>query len=112
MARVRFLAPILVSLLLVGGAAPLALARSRGAEFLIPTANSGPEGITSGPGGSLWFTEVGGNNIGRVTTQGAFKEFPIPTPGSHPAGIAAGPDGNVWFTEFLTDKIGRVTPSG
>lgn len=35
-------------------------------EFAIPTANSGPVGITAG-NGSLWFTELLGNKIGRIT---------------------------------------------
>src|SRR5262249_46343590 len=34
-------------------------------EFLIPTPNSGPTGITLGPDGALWFTETNGNKIGR-----------------------------------------------
>jgi len=35
-------------------------------EFLVPTANSGPCGITAGPDGALWFTEELGNKIGRI----------------------------------------------
>jgi streptogramin lyase len=34
-------------------------------EFPFPTPNSAPFGITFGFDGSLWFTEVGGNKIGR-----------------------------------------------
>ena len=36
-------------------------------EFTIPTTSSIPEGITAGPDGNLWFTENGGNKIGRIT---------------------------------------------
>src|SRR6266581_2989335 len=48
-------------------------------EFPIPTASSIPIGIAAGPDGNLWFTEGGGNKIGRITTAGAITEFPIPT---------------------------------
>src|SRR5437773_1372460 len=37
------------------------------AETAIPTANSLPIGITSGPDSNLWFTENAGNRIGRIT---------------------------------------------
>src|SRR5207302_10701435 len=35
--------------------------------FQVPTSNSGPAGISSGPDGNLWFTESSGNKIGRLT---------------------------------------------
>ncbi len=70
-------------------------------EFAVPTSGSTPAGITAGPDGNLWFTELNGNKIGRITPAGAISEFPIPTPGSGPFGITAGPDGNLWFTEPL-----------
>ena len=77
-------------------------------EFAVPTASSFPEGITAGPDGNLWFTEIDGNNIGRITTAGVVTEFPVPTASSEPEGIAAGPDGNIWFTEFAVNKIGQL----
>jgi streptogramin lyase len=89
-------------------------------EFPIPTANSGPFGITAGPDGNLWFTEAGftftgvtgsGNKIGRITTAGSITEFSIPTANSFPVGITAGPDGNLWFIEAI-GKIGRITTAG
>jgi virginiamycin B lyase len=88
-------------------------------EFGIPTANSLPRGITTGPDGALWFTEGGfnsttSNKIGRVTTSGAFTEYTVPTASSHPEGITTGPDGALWFTESgsTAKGIGRVTTSG
>ena len=80
------------------------------AEFPIPTASSGPVGITAGPDGNLWFTEARASKIGRITTSGGFAEFPVPTASSEPDGITAGPDGNLWFTEFAGNNIGRITP--
>jgi streptogramin lyase len=81
-------------------------------EFPIPTEYSYPWGIASGPDGNLWFTEVLGNKIGRITPSGVITEFAVPTSNCYPQGITAGPDGNVWFTETLSNKIGRITPSG
>jgi streptogramin lyase len=78
-------------------------------EFPIPTAISGPNGITAGPDGNLWFTEEG--TIGRITPSGTITEFPIPTARSAAHGITAGPDGNLWFTDNY-GKIWRITPSG
>jgi streptogramin lyase len=66
-------------------------------------------GITAGPDGNLWFTEYGGNKIGRITTAGSITEFAIPTANSGPTGITAGHDGNLWFTESNGNKIGRIT---
>ena len=43
-------------------------------EFAVPAAIRGPAGITTGPDGNLWFTEVDGNKIGKVTTGGVFTE--------------------------------------
>jgi len=42
------------------------------AKYPIPTPSSAPQGITSGPDGNLWFTEIFGNKIGRIT-RGARK---------------------------------------
>ena len=93
-------------------------------EFALPTpcgANGcGPTGITSGPDGNLWFTEAGGNTIGRITPSGSITEFPIPMANnsphgitnSSPFGITSGPDDNLWFTEQAGNTIGRITPAG
>ncbi len=81
-------------------------------EFPVPTFDSFPNHITTGPDGALWFTENTGNKIGRITTSGAITEFPIPTPNSRSIGITAGLDGNLWFTEQIGQRIGRITPQG
>jgi virginiamycin B lyase len=74
----------------------------------VPTANSSPTGIATGPDGALWFTENTANKIGRITTDGIINEYPVPTASSGPWGIVAGPDGALWFTESGAGKIGRV----
>jgi len=90
-------------------------------EFPIPITSEGPSSspveITAGPDGNLWFTERGGNKIGRITSSGAITEFPLPTANSYLDRITAGSDGNLWFTEGSVtethgNKIGRITPSG
>ena len=57
-----------------------------------------PHGITAGPDDALWFTEITGNKIGRITTGGTITEYAIRL-GSAFRGITAGPDGALWFTE-------------
>ena len=75
------------------------------------SAGARPLGIAAGPDGNLWFTEVFGDRIGRITPTGVITEFGAGiTPNSRPRYIAAGPDGNLWFTEFAGNRIGRITP--
>jgi virginiamycin B lyase len=75
-------------------------------------AGGDPFGITAGPDGNLWFTEMNANKIGRITLEGAVTEFSIPTAASGPQSIAKGSDGNLWFSEDQGAKIGRITTSG
>jgi virginiamycin B lyase len=97
--------PILV---IVGaGCATRTLAQTL-TEFPLPTSNSDPWHITAGPDGALWFTEVGANKIGRITTAGAITEFPI---SGKPYDITVGPDGALWFTDLFA-KIWRITTAG
>ncbi len=84
------------------------------------TAGFGPQGITAGPDGNLWFTEqgypgIGLDRIGRITPLGVVTEFSAGiTAGAEISGITAGPDGNLWFTEGAVGagRIGRITPLG
>jgi YD repeat-containing protein len=111
--------------------------RPSGAEVWMPTVSEGPvatdtttdtyqtaealneyptagvtQGITTGPEGNLWFTNISSRTVGKITTAGAVTEYgPLPAE-SDPEGIVTGADGNLWFTERYTGKIGRITPSG
>jgi virginiamycin B lyase len=68
-----------------------------------------PSGIAAS-GATLWFTELGANKIGQMSTTGSLlNEFPT---GSGPSGIVLGPDGALWFTEINANKIGRLTTGG
>lgn len=88
-------------------------------EFALPTdcGRTGElGGITRGSDGNLWFTELQGNTIGRLTPAGRLAEFTLPTRCGHatgcsPVGITRGPDGNLWFTEEAGGNIGRITPA-
>jgi streptogramin lyase len=108
------IALICAALLAIGAAVPggaAAAAPGEFATFSLP-AGSGPEGITAGPDGNVWFTERGSDRIGRVTPGGEMTEFPLPTENAQPFQITAGPDGNLWFTELRTGEVGRITPTG
>jgi virginiamycin B lyase len=59
----------------------------------------------------MWFTEKGGNKIGRITTAGVVTELAVPTAGSQPFGITLGLDGSLWFTEQNGNRIGKVVVS-
>jgi virginiamycin B lyase len=107
----RVLLTMIVLLCAVGGLAGRALALTF-TEFPIPAGPSGPDGITTGPDGALWFTETGANQIGRITTAGVITKFKIPTAGSEPVNITTGPDGALWFTEYFVNQIGRITADG
>jgi streptogramin lyase len=61
--------------------------------------------------GSVWFTALGTNQIGRLNP--ATKQvdlFNIPTGASEPTGITAG-GGYIWFVERKGDNLGRVDPA-
>jgi virginiamycin B lyase len=73
------------------------------------TAGSEPGSIVAGPDGNLWFTEMAGNRIGRISTDGTVTEFPLPD-NTDPVGITVGPDNNLWFS--AAHGIGRITTGG
>jgi streptogramin lyase/O-glycosyl hydrolase len=83
-------------------------------EYPLSISGSGPEGITAGPDGNLWFTELYTGKIGKIGTGGTITEYTITTNISRFLGITAGPDGNLWFTELYPGigKIGKITPGG
>jgi streptogramin lyase len=80
-------------------------------EFQIPTPQSRPLCITGGPDGNLWFTELEGNRVGRITSEGVITEFPLPTPNSGPAGITSA-YGSIWLAESRGNKVARVLADG
>jgi streptogramin lyase len=85
-------------------------------EVVVPTADSQPNGIVTGPDGNMWFTEIAGNKIGRITPAGVITEFPLPNnsqgQSSQPRAILVGPDRALWFTMGNASRIGRITTGG
>ena len=82
-------------------------------EFPLPNPGSAPTTIALAPDGTLWFTESGGNRIGRMNPDGSgLKEFDLPNPNSSPRIIALGSDKNMWFSEHLGNRMGRIAPDG
>jgi streptogramin lyase len=106
-----------VAVVLVATAAP-ADASVTIDEFGTPFSNSSPGGITVGPDGNVWFTEVqgGGDGLGSITP----NRTGVPTFGnddyggtsSRIANVTTGPDGNLWFTENSIFEIGQITTNG
>ncbi len=69
---------------------------------------TGPQDITTGPDGGLWFTSFGLQSaIGRITTSGVITNCTSSALGA-PYGITTGPDGAIWFTNSRAHTIGRI----
>jgi streptogramin lyase len=110
---------VTVTAVLVAGV-PAADASVTISEFGTPFLNSSPGGITVGPDGNVWFTEVqgGGDGLGSITP----NRTGVPTFGnddyagtsSRLGNVTTGPDGNLWFTVLGSpwDEIGQMTPGG
>src|SRR5436305_9451677 len=71
---------------------PARAAAGKVRDFAVPTQDSHPGGITLGPDGAVWFTELATNGIGRFQA-GRFTTFPLPS-GGEPNAIVSGPGGN------------------
>ena len=103
-------------------------------EFALPSGESDPYAITTGPDGNLWFFGSDGptrrgwqagsgpsaSQIGRMSPSGLHHvtEFLTESFPRHSASagqpfsgaISAGPEGELWFTEPWTDRVGHITP--
>ncbi len=80
-------------------------------EWNLPTLGSRPHDPLATADGSLWYTGMFANLLGRVDVKtGQIKEFPLPTPQSGPHGLTADKDGNVWFTANSKGYIGKLDP--
>jgi virginiamycin B lyase len=83
-------------------------------EFLTPSANSGPTGLSFDSDGNLWFTEQRVNKMGRMAPDHTITEYPL-LPGRRVVSPRRAEDGNVWFTAVVTATqqgvIGRLNPA-
>jgi virginiamycin B lyase len=80
-------------------------------EWNAPSLGSRPHDPEPGPDGSIWWTGMFANVIGRVNPKtDEIKEFPLKTPGSGPHGLELDRDGNVWFTANQAGYVGTLDP--
>jgi virginiamycin B lyase len=80
-------------------------------EWDVPTPKSFPHDPAVGLDGSLWYTGMMSNTLGRLDPRtGAIKEYPLQTPDSGPHGLTADTEGNIWFTANYKGYIGRLDP--
>ncbi len=80
-------------------------------EWDVPTPNSRPHDPAVAPDGSLWYTGMRSNTLGRVDPEtGRIREFALNTPGSGPHGLIADREGNIWFTANDKGYIGKLDP--
>ena len=90
-------------------------------SFALPT-SAGANGITTGPGGDLWFTtthQAGGNLIGHISTAGVITMMDLANPlapnglPTAPLGgdIALGSAGRLWIAQRDRSAIGEIDPA-
>ncbi len=89
----------------------LAALKVRIQEWDVPTQNSRPHDPAVAPDGSLWYTGMRSNTLGRVNPEtGQITEFALKTPDSGPHGLVADKEGNIWFTANYKGYIGKLDP--
>jgi streptogramin lyase len=99
---------IIATLTLLLSFAPLAFGST---DYVVPPGRQAwAQNITVGADHNLWFTELEGKKIGRLTTSGTLTEFAVK--GQSLVGVASGPDGNIWFTDQFAGKIGHINTNG
>lgn len=81
-------------------------------EFLIPTANAGPSGLTADQSGNLWFAEFNTAKITKMTIGGSFTEYPTGLSNSAPAAVAIAGDNSVWYLDSGRNSVGHLTFPG
>jgi virginiamycin B lyase len=81
-------------------------------EYPLADPSSTPIYVRAGPDGSMWATELTGNRIARVGSDGRLSEYDIPFRNSRPIAIVPGPDGAMWFSEEAGSRVGRIDREG
>jgi virginiamycin B lyase len=81
-------------------------------EWSLPPTEIFPHDPAVAPNGSLWYTAMGSNTLGRLDPKsGDFRSYPLKTPDSGPHGLVADRDGAIWFTANYRGYIGRLDPT-
>jgi len=80
-------------------------------EWNVPTLGSRPHDPEPGPGGTIWWTGMFANVLGRLDPKTSeMKEYHAKTPASGPHGLAFDKDGYLWFTANAKGYIGKLDP--
>ena len=84
-------------------------------EYPTPTTASSPAGLDFDSKGNLWFAEINGNKIGKLTpsevepgTSKGIVEYELPRANSKPQYLMVSRDDTVWFSEMGGNRIGRL----
>jgi virginiamycin B lyase len=78
-------------------------------RHLYDSPRGGPYGVAVAPDGTAWASLQSGDQIVRISPDGAVKAFDLPSAASVPSDVAIGPDGTVWFLEYRTGSVGRLS---
>ena len=80
-------------------------------EWDVPTKGSRPHDPLAASDGSIWWTGMYANVLGRLDPKtGQMKEYPLKTAGSGPHGLVEDKAGNIWFTANSKGYIGKLNP--
>lgn len=80
-------------------------------EWMAPTLGSRPHDPLAAADGSIWWSGMFSNTLGRVDPQtGQMKEFPVTKPRSGPHGLVEDTAGNIWFTANQSTYVGKLDP--
>jgi virginiamycin B lyase len=87
------------------------------AEFAIAGGiDAAPFTVVAGRDGSMWFSEQGTGEVGRIGVHGTIRQYRLPTPGSNPQGLFVDRDGSVYVAEhagpYLGTHVARISPGG
>ena len=109
----RRLPAIIFIFLFVFAVAVLAAARGSVVirEWDVPTPGSLPHDPAVSRDGSLWYTGMLSDTLGRLdTSTGKIREYRVPA-GSRPHGLVEDRSGMIWFTANQKSYIGRLDPA-
>ncbi len=80
-------------------------------EWVAPTLGSRPHDPLAAADGSIWWSGMFSNRLGRVDPRtGAIREFPIAVAGSSPHALVEDAAGHIFFTAINRNYIGRLDP--
>ncbi len=80
-------------------------------EWDAATPDSFPHDPAVAPDGSLWYTGMNSNTLGRFDLKTRkIREYRLKTPDSGPHGLVADSGGNIWFTANHKGYIGKLNP--